>query len=183
MYCSAFQAIGQMGTTTIRKISVKAESTSVSAISLGVRWRIAPSTSAIIRSRNESPAPAVIRTTIWSESTRVPPVTPDRSPPASRITGADSPVIADSSTEAIPLMISPSPGMTSPPSTITVSPSFRSVEEISSTAPALPRRRATVWRRVRRSDSAWALPRASASAVAKFANRTVSHSQTSSAMK
>ena len=35
MYCSAFQAIGQSGTTTIKKISVKAESTRVSAISFG----------------------------------------------------------------------------------------------------------------------------------------------------
>ena len=32
----------------------------------------------------------------------MPPVTALRSPPASRITGADSPVIADSSTEAMP---------------------------------------------------------------------------------
>ena len=59
----------------------------------------APSTSAIIRSRKVSPGRAVIRTTIWSDSTRVPPVTADRSPPDSRMTGADSPVIADSSTD------------------------------------------------------------------------------------
>ena len=39
----------------------------------------------------------------------MPPVTADRSPPASRITGADSPVIADSSTLATPSAISPSP--------------------------------------------------------------------------
>ena len=37
-----------------------------------------------------------------SDSTRVPPVTPERSPPASRMTGADSPVMADSSTDATP---------------------------------------------------------------------------------
>ena len=49
-----------------------------------------------------------------SDRTRVPPVTPERSPPASRMTGADSPVMADSSTDATPSMISPSPGMTSP---------------------------------------------------------------------
>ena len=55
-----------------------------------------------------------MRTLIQSESTRVPPVTADRSPPDSRMTGADSPVIADSSTEATPSMISPSPGMNSP---------------------------------------------------------------------
>ena len=76
MYCSAFQAMGQRGITTIRKTSVKAESTRVRAISFGVRWRMAPSTRAIIRSRNDSPAPLVISTTIRSESTTVPPVTP-----------------------------------------------------------------------------------------------------------
>ena len=35
----------------------------------------------------------------------MPPVTAERSPPASRMTGADSPVIADSSTEPMPSMI------------------------------------------------------------------------------
>ncbi len=55
-----------------------------------------------------------MRTLIWSESTRVPPVTAERSPPASRMTGADSPVIADSSTDATPSTISPSLGMNSP---------------------------------------------------------------------
>ena len=52
----------------------------------------------------------------------MPPVTAERSPPASRITGADSPVIADSSTEATPSMTSPSPGMNSPATTDTMSP-------------------------------------------------------------
>ena len=75
------------------------------------------------------PAPAVMRTTMRSDSTRVPPVTPERSPPASRITGADSPVIADSSTEATPSMISPSPGMIWPASTTTRSPGLSSVED------------------------------------------------------
>ena len=54
-----------------------------------------------------------------SDRTRVPPVTAERSPPASRMTGADSPVMADSSTDAIPSMISPSPGMNSPAITLT----------------------------------------------------------------
>ena len=63
-----------------------------------------------------------MRTTIQSESTRVPPVTAERSPPLSRITGADSPVIADSSTEATPSTTSPSPGISSPASTSTRSP-------------------------------------------------------------
>ena len=183
MYCSAFQAMGHSGTTTIRKIRVNADSTSVSAISFGVRCRMAPSTSAIIRSRNESPLDAVMRTTMRSESTSVPPVTPERSPPASRMTGADSPVIDDSSTEAMPSIISPSPGMTCPVSTTTRSPILKAAEEISSMAPFGASRRAGVSRRVRRNDSACAFPRASASAVAKLANNTVKKSQASSAMK
>ena len=96
---------------TIKKMIENAARMIVSAISFGVFCRVAPSTSAIIRSRKLSPAPAVTCTTIRSERTRVPPVTPDRSPPASRITGALSPVIADSSTEATPITMSPSAGM------------------------------------------------------------------------
>ena len=53
----------------------------------------------------------MIRTLIQSDSTLVPPVTAERSPPLSRMTGADSPVIADSSTVATPSMTSPSPGI------------------------------------------------------------------------
>ena len=59
---------------------------------------------------------------IRSDSTLVPPVTRERSPPDSRITGADSPVIADSSTDAMPSTISPSPGISSPASITTRSP-------------------------------------------------------------
>ncbi len=55
-----------------------------------------------MRSRKESPGAAVMRTLIQSESTTVPPVTAERSPPDSRITGADSPVMALSLTEAMP---------------------------------------------------------------------------------
>ena len=55
-----------------------------------------------MRSRNDWPGSCVISTTMRSESTRVPPVTALRSPPASRMTGADSPVMADSSTDAMP---------------------------------------------------------------------------------
>ena len=94
----------------------------VRAISFGVFCRSAPSTRAIIRSRNVSPGLAVMRTTISSDSTRVPPVTAERSPPDSRITGADSPVIADSSTVAMPSTTSPSPGITSPAVTTHRSP-------------------------------------------------------------
>ncbi len=60
--------------------------------------------------------------TIRSESTLVPPVTALRSPPLSRMTGALSPVMADSSTLAIPSITSPSPGMRSPASQTTMSP-------------------------------------------------------------
>ena len=125
----------------------------LSAISFGLFWRAAPSTSAIIRSRNDSPGFAVTRTTIWSESTRVPPVTAERSPPLSRITGADSPVTADSSTLAMPSTTSPSPGISSPAATTTRSPR-RSMEAGTSSIRPSTRRRAVVSRRMRRSVSA-----------------------------
>ena len=98
------------------------DSSTCSAISLGVFWRLAPSTRPMMRSRNDWPGSTLMRTTIRSESTLVPPVTAERSPPLSRITGADSPVTADSSTEAIPSITSPSPGITWPASTTTTSP-------------------------------------------------------------
>ena len=91
----------------------------VSAISFGVFCRLAPSTSAIMRSMKVSPGLAVTRMTSQSESTLVPPVTAERSPPDSRITGADSPVMADSSTEATPSTTSPSAGISRPPCTST----------------------------------------------------------------
>ena len=75
-----------------------------------------------MRSRNVSPGFDVILILIWSERTRVPPVTALRSPPDSRITGALSPVITDSSTVAMPSITSPSPGIRSPASQITTSP-------------------------------------------------------------
>ena len=99
----------------------------LSAISFGVFWRDALSTSEIIRSRKVSPGFCVISITMRSLSTRVPPVTALRSPPASRMTGADSPVIADSSTLAMPSMMVPSLGMTSPASQTTTSPLRRSM--------------------------------------------------------
>ena len=77
-----------------------------------------------MRSRKVEPGAAVMRTRIQSESTCVPPVTAERSPPDSRMTGADSPVIAASLTEAMPSMTSPSDGMVSPASTSTMSPTF-----------------------------------------------------------
>ena len=79
-----------------------------------------------MRSRNDLPGSCVTSITRRSESSFVPPVTAERSPPASRMTGADSPVIADSSTEPTPSMISPSAGITSPASTTTTSPRWSS---------------------------------------------------------
>src|SRR5262245_21074155 len=169
-------AKGCNATTTIRKMIVNFTSSSDSAISFGVFWRSAPSTSRIIRSMKPSPGSAVIDTLIQSDKTLVPPVTAERSPPDSRITGADSPVIADSSTEAIPSTISPSPGISSPADTITRSPARRSEAGTVSSLPSDVSRRAIRSARVRRSVSACALPRPSAIASAKFANSTVNHS-------
>ena len=71
----------------------------LSAISLGVFCRAAPSTSEIMRSRKVSPGFAVISITSESEIICVPPVKEERtSVPGSFNTGADSPVIAASET-------------------------------------------------------------------------------------
>ncbi len=105
------EAIGLRVSATTRNTIDSDASRMLSAISLGVRCRTAPSTRAIMRSTNVSPGREMMRTTIRSDSTRVPPVTALRSPPDSRMTGADSPVMADSSTEAMPHTMSPSPGM------------------------------------------------------------------------
>src|SRR5215831_17550612 len=130
-----------------------------------------------MRSRNDWPGSAAIRTRIRSDSTLVPPVTAERSPPDSRITGADSPVMADSSTEATPSMTSPSPGINWPASTTTTSPLRSAEAETISSLPSTSLR-ASVSLRILRSVSACALPRPSATASAKFANTTVNHSQT-----
>ena len=145
------------------------------AISFGVFCRSAPSTSAIIRSRNVSPGFALICTTIRSLSTRVPPVTALRSPPLSRITGALSPVIADSSTVAMPSTMSPSPGITSPATTSQRSPIASSDDERMTIVPSGWISRAIVSARVAFKVAACALPRPSAIASAKFAKRTVNH--------
>ena len=171
-----YTANGCSVATATRKTIVRPASRMSSAISLGVFWREDPSTSAIMRSRKLAPGSWVTRTTIWSERTRVPPVTAERSPPDSRITGADSPVIADSSTLAMPSTTSPSAGMSSPAETTTTSPSASPLDGTSSRPPSSPRRWAIVSERVRRSVSAWALPRPSAIASAKLANSTVNQS-------
>jgi hypothetical protein len=90
---------------------VSAASKMSSAISFGVFLRLAPSTIEIMRSRKVSPGSAVTRTTSQSLSTVVPPVTALRSPPLSRMTGALSPVMALSLTEATPSTTSPSLGI------------------------------------------------------------------------
>ena len=112
-----------------------------------------------------------------SESTVVPPVTAERSPPDSRMTGADSPVMADSSTEATPSMISPSEGMWSPASHTTRSPLASDAAGTSSSVPSGSRRRAIVSERILRRAEACALPRPSAMASAKLAKSTVRISQ------
>ncbi len=177
--CSApaYTANGCSVTTASRKTMVSEASRMFSAISLGVFCRAAPSTRLIIRSMNVSPGFVVILMTTRSERTFVPPVTAERSPPDSRMTGADSPVIADSSTLATPSTTSPSPGITSPASQTTRSPILSSVPgTCSSDLPSGERRRATVSVLALRRVSAWALPRPSATASARFAKIVVSHS-------
>ena len=163
---------------------VRPDSRIVSAISFGVFWREAPSTSAIIRSRKVSPGFAVIRMMSWSDSTLVPPVTAERSPPDSRMTGADSPVIADSSTDATPsidLAVSRDHVARSADHDVAAR---RTLDATVSTLAGIRRvsrsRLAWVCRRVLRSSSAWALPRPSAIASAKFANSTVNQSHSAS---
>ena len=130
-----------------------------------------------MRSKKVWPRSAVMRITMRSERTRVPPVTAERSPPDSRMTGADSPVMADSSTEATPSMISPSEGIRSPASATTRSPLASAEAATRSSVPSGSRRRASVSARMRRRVSAWALPRPSAMASAKLAKMTVRNSQ------
>ncbi len=108
-----------------RKMIVNAERTICRAISLGVFCLLAPSIKLIIRSKKLCPDSDV--TLIFKRSLKifVPAVTALLSPPLSRMTGADSPVIADSSTVATPSMTSPSTGMISPVSQMMISPLLR----------------------------------------------------------
>ncbi|MPM92484.1 hypothetical protein SDC9_139619 [bioreactor metagenome] len=162
---------------------VKETNRMLKATSLGVFWRLAPSTRLIMRSKKPSPGLAETFTTSQSERMRVPPVTALRSPPDSRITGADSPVTADSSTEAMPSTISPSAGKMSPASTRNRSPWRKLGEATTENWPGCTPFSerwlsflALVSLRVLRKASAWALPRPSASASEKLANKTVNHS-------
>ncbi|MNN36414.1 hypothetical protein D3C81_1503100 [compost metagenome] len=131
-----------------------------------------------MRSRVDSPGLLVMRMSSQSETNRVLPVTAERSPPDSRITGADSPVMAASLTAAMPSSTSPSPGIISPATTRTTS-SLRSCAAATvSNVPSRMRRSAvSPWLPALRL-SARALPRPSARASAKLANSTVNHSHT-----
>src|SRR4051794_6910026 len=73
-----------MVATASTKISVMPASRMLSAISFGVFLRSAPSTRPIMRSRKVEPGAAVMRMRIQSDSTWVPPVTAERSPPDHR---------------------------------------------------------------------------------------------------
>src|SRR6478735_2588674 len=166
-----------MVTVANTKMMVRPASRMLSAISYAVFCWKTHTTSLIIRSMKVEPCAAVMRTRIQSDSTWVPPVTAERSPPDSRITGADSPVIAASLTEATPSITSPSEGMLSPASTRTISPTLRLVPETSRyLLPAPSNSLAWLSVRVLRNVSACALPRPSATASAKLANSTVNHS-------
>ncbi len=59
--------MGTRVTQANRKTRVRPASKILSAISFGVFWRSAPSTSAIMRSRKDSPGLAVMRTTMRSD--------------------------------------------------------------------------------------------------------------------
>ena len=129
-----------------------------------------------MRSRVDSPGLAVIFTSSQSDTTRVLPVTAERSPPDSRITGADSPVMAASLTAAMPSITSPSPGISSPASTRTISPRRSWLAATTwYCSPAVLRRAVSPWLPAFRL-SARALPRPSARASAKLAKSTVNHS-------
>ena len=170
---------GKSVTTTSRKMSDSAARRIPRAISFGVFCLFAPSTMAIMRSKKLWPGRAVTRTMSQSEMTRVPPVTELRSPPLSRTTGALSPVMALSSTEATPSTTSPSAGTISPARTMTTSSRARSVAETSVVVLAWRSlmRWAVTWVRDFRRLSAWALPCPSAMASAKLAKSTVNQSQ------
>ena len=167
-YC----ANGYNETMTIKKIKVNTISNVFSAISFGDFCREAPSTSEIILSKNECPGSATILIFSQSETTVVPPVTEEKSP---LVTGADSPVIADSSTDATPSMISPSLGITSPVFTSTTSPFFNSEALIVFSSPLFRSSLAFVSCFVFFREAACAFPLPSATDSAKFANNTVTN--------
>ena len=156
---------------------VRPASRMLSAISFGVFWRSAPSTSAIMRSRNVSPGFDVIFTTISSDSTRVPPVTAAAvaarlADHGRRLAGDRRLVDRRDALDDVAVAGDELAG-----------PNHAEVADLQ-----LARRRldercrrgcrtyAIVSERVLRSVSACALPRPSAIASAKLANNTVNHS-------
>ena len=126
-------------------------------------------------SRKLSPGSDVTITLILSDSTLVPPVTEDLSPPASLMTGALSPVMALSSIVAKPSIISPSVAIKSPASQIKTFPFTNCDELIFLISPFSKSCFAGVSSRVFLKLSACALPLASAIASAKLANKSVAN--------
>ena len=132
-----------------------------------------------MRSRKLSPGLAVARMSSESEISVVPAVTDEKtSVPGSLSTGADSPVMADLFTKATPSITSPSVGMSSPLFTRTTSSLRKLAAGTCSISPEVRIRLAINSVLVRRSEAAFALPRPSASASAKFANQTVNRRMT-----
>ena len=166
-------AIGQSAAVTIRKISVKADSTSDRAISLGVRWRMAPSTRAIMRSRNDLPAPAVIsHDDAVGEHARAAgdagAVAAGLADDRGRLAGDRRLVDRGDAFDDLAVAGNDLSGLDDDAVAglqVRWRRSLRSGRRRAGGRPG-------VSRRVLRSASAWALPRASASAVAKLANST-----------
>ncbi|SCT28799.1 Uncharacterised protein [Staphylococcus aureus] len=100
-------------------------------------------------------------------------MTPSKSPPDSFITGADSSVIADSSTVANPFITTPSAGIVSPFSTRIFCPAFNSVAFTIRYAPFSSINRAVKFDCACLKLSACAFPRPSAKASEKLANNIV----------
>ncbi len=173
-----YAAKGERVATTTIKRTVSPTRRISRAISFGVFCRFALSTIEIMWSRKVSPGFAVIITFILPERTRVPPVTALRSPFASLMTGADSPVTADSSTRATPSTISPSPGTGSPSSMRTMSSFLKERAGTLSVFPPSTILLAYASVCAFLSVSACALPLPSARASAKVAKSTVNQSQT-----
>ncbi len=181
---------GSSASTTTQEDDRQARRAGCSARS---RWAssaaTAPSTSAIIRSTNVSPGLDVIRTTIRSESTRVPPVTALRSPPDSRTTGArlagdrrlvdrrdarDDVAVAGDHLAAVTTTTVAERRSADGTSSIAVRSAHRIRCRVVADDPAGDR----AWCGSRAASAACALPRPSATASARFAKSTVSHSQT-----
>ena len=110
---------------TIMNINDKPASKMVRAISFWVFGLVAFCIKPTIWSRKLLPASELISTINLSLATFVPPITWS---PLSLKTGLDSPVIIDSSTNALPALTRPSLGIISPEYTLTSSPGLRLLE-------------------------------------------------------